>query len=123
MKHPDFKIPNLDPMYEAVVNFVKEHQGEKGYIDCQPYLGNDVIYCAEYDDWVFGAIEKYVIAVRVKGEDLQIMRQLIAYGVYEYAPEDFTWEEDWVSVRWSDIYYVPTLFNIAENIWEYVEEE
>ena len=38
------RIPNLDEMYEDVVRFVQEHQGEKGYIDCQPSLNGDIIY-------------------------------------------------------------------------------
>ena len=125
MKHPDFKIPNLDPMYEAVVNFVKEHQGEKGYIDCQPSLGWDTVYALKYNDWYGGGIEYFVYAVRVIDNDLEaLIKPITGNHLTTYESEDFTApDENWESVRWGDVYYVPTLFNIAENIWEYIEEE
>ena len=119
-------IPNLDPLYEEVVAFVKEHQGEKGYIDCQPNIGWDTIYAVMYDDWYGSGVEKYVYAVRVVNDDLEVLIEPITntYRVV-YQPEDFTSEdaeEKWESVRWGDVYYCHTLLNIAEAIEEYVEE-
>jgi hypothetical protein len=114
-------IPNLDSLYDEVVAYVKEHQGEKGYIDCQPSLNEDIIYGIVYDDFVGSGLEKYVYAVRVVDNDLECLLEDIT-GTWRtvYTDEDYKNEEDkWYSVRWSDVYYVPTLFNIAECIEEY----
>ena len=119
-------IPNFDSLYEETVAFVKEHQGEKGYIDCQPEIGWDIIYAVMYDDWYGGGVEKYVYAVRVVDEDLEVLVEPIVIGArVVYQPEDFTSEqaeEKWQSVRWGDVYYCHTLISIAESIDEYVEE-
>ena len=116
-------IPNLDSLYEEVVAYVKEHQGEKGYIDCQPSLNGDIIYGFIYEDYESRGVEKYVYAVRVVEDDLQVLLEDISVKwrtVYDH--EDYTSEDaEWYSVRWSDVYYVPTIFNIAECIEEYGE--
>ena len=116
-------IPNLDSLYEEVVAYVKEHQGEKGYIDCQPSLGGDTIYGFIYEDYESRGIEKYVYGVRVVDDDLQVLLEDICLSWKTiYDQEDFTNEDsEWYSVRWSDVYYIPTLFNIAECIEEYGE--
>lgn len=118
----EIRIPNLDEMYNDVVKFVKDNQGEKGYIDCQPSLNGDIIYGFIYDDEERRGVENYVYAVRVVDDDLECLLEPVmnSYRV-KYAPEDFTSEDrEWYSVRWSDVYYIPTLFNIAESIGEYV---
>jgi len=117
-------IPDFDPLYNEVVEFVKEHQGEKGYIDCQPSIGWDIIYAIMYDDWYGSGVEKFVYAVRVVNDDLEALVVPITSNFRTvYQPEDFTDSEaDWQSVRWGDVYYVHTLLNIAEAIDEYVEE-
>ncbi len=117
-------IPNFDPLYEEVVAYVKEHQGEKGYIDCQPSLDGDIIYGFIYDNYEYRGVEKYVYAVRVVEDDLQVLLEdiNIGYKIVYTNDEDFTSEDnDWYSVRWSDVYDIPTLFNIAECIEEYGE--
>jgi hypothetical protein len=118
-------IPNFDKLYEKVVEFVKAHQGEKGYIDCQPCRKLDTIYGIIYDDDMRYAVEKYVYAVRVVDGDLECLLEDITFTYnVTYQPEDFTSEEtkdQWHSVRWSDVYYVHTLINIAECIEEYVD--
>ena len=53
-----FNIPNLEPLYEEVAAYVREHQGEKGYIDCQPSLNGDIIYGIVYDDFSRMGLEK-----------------------------------------------------------------
>lgn len=125
-------IPNLDPLYEEVVAYVKEHQGEKGYIDCQPYQENpgDIIYTVIYNEESGWGEERMVYGVRVEDNDLQICFEpyMRTYRlVYdekafkgEYEGEDVDANAEWYSVRWSDeVYYVLTLFNIAEIIEEY----
>lgn len=120
-----FNIPNLDDLYEEVAAYVREHQGEKGYIDCQPYQeeSRDTIYAIMYDDEEWRGVEYYVYGVRVVDFDIEVLLEPImrSYRV-TYAPEDFTSEdanEKWYSLRASDVYYIPTLFNIAECIEEY----
>ena len=120
----EIRIPNLDEMYNDVVKFVREHQGEKGYIDCQPFQKEscDTIYAIMYDDDERKGIEYYVYAVRVVDDDLECLLEPVmnSYRV-KYASEDFTSEDsEWYSVRYSDVYYIPTLFDIAECIGEYV---
>ena len=118
----EIRVPNLDEMYGDVVKFVKANQGKKGYIDCQPFLNGDIIYGFIYDDEERRGVENYVYAVRVVDDDLECLLEPVmnSYRV-KYAPEDFTSEDrEWYSVRWSDVYYIPTLFNIAESIGEYV---
>ena len=116
-------IPNLDPLYEEVVAYVKEHQGDKGYIDCQPSLNGDIIYGFIYEDFSGVGEEKFVYGVRVVDGDLECLLEDITRTYRTvYQPEDFQNAEGWESVRWSDVYYIPTLFNIAESIEEYGEE-
>ena len=125
-------IPNLDPLYEEVVAYVKEHQGKKGYIDCQPYQENpgDIIYTVIYNEESGWGEERMVYGVRVEDNDLQICFEpyMRTYRlVYdekafkgEYEGEDADANAEWYSVRWSDeVYYILTLFNIAEIIEEY----
>lgn len=120
-----FNIPNFDRLYEEVMAFVKEHQGEKGYIDTQdPTL--DPIYTFNIN--AFGdAYECKVHGVRVKdygpdeGEDLEVITEpcMRTYFV-TYGDDDFRNSEEWESVHWSEMPYIHTLLNIAENIDEYV---
>lgn len=115
-------IPDLNPLYEEVRDFIKANQGEKGYIDCQPSLGWDIIYGLIYDDFCGSGVEKYIYGVRVKNDDVEVLLNDIMRTYREdYGEEDFKDEDKWQSLRWGDVYYIPTLFNIAESIEEYGE--
>ena len=129
-----FNIPNLDDLYEEVAAYVREHQGEKGYIDCQPYQEEpgDIIYTFEYNELSGWGEERMVYGVRWNEEqrDLEICFEpwMRTYRlVYdekafkgEYEGEDKEANAEWYSLRWSDaVYYIPTLFSIAESIEEY----
>ena len=117
-----FSIPDLTPLYNEVVEYVKKHQGDKGYIDCQPSLNGDIIYGLIYDDFCGSGLEKYVYGVRVVDDDVEIILEDIMRTYLEkYTDEDFKESDKWQSLRWGDVYYIPTLFNIAENIEEYGE--
>ena len=115
-------IPSLDKMFNEVLAFVREKQGEKGYIDTQD--GGDKIYCIVFEDESGCGEERIVYGVRVApdgdgGEDLEIcFEPYTRTYVTEYDEEDFK-EAEWYSVRWSDVYFVPTIFNLAECIEEY----
>jgi len=118
-------IPDFNPLYDEVVAYVKEHQGEKGFINCQPSLGWDIIYAVMYDDDFGAGVEYFVYAVRVVNDDLEVLLEPITRTcrtIY-HQDEDFTSQDaNWVSVRWGDVYYAHTLLNIAEAIDEYVED-
>jgi len=129
-------IPNLDNLYDEVATYVKEHQGEKGYIDCQPYKKEngdcDTIYTFEFNELSGWGEERVVYGVRWNEEekDLEIcfepyvrsFRTIYDEKTFkgEYEGEDKDANAEWYSVRWSDIiYYIPTIFSIAESIEEY----
>lgn len=125
-------IPNFDPLYDEVVAYVKEHQGEKGYIDCQPYNvknPGDTIYTYEFSDFSSTFEERVVYGVRWNEEtkDLEICfepymrtyRIIYDDDVFRGECKDPDADAKWYSVRWSDVHYIPTLLNIAENIEEY----
>lgn len=124
-------IPNLDPLFDEVCAYVRENQGEKGYIDCQPYQeeAGDTIYCIVFDEEYGYAIEQVVYGVRWNKEeqDLEICFEpcMDSYRLV-YDEKSFKGENEeenanaeWYSVRWGNVYYIPTLFNIAEFIEEY----
>ena len=123
------RIPSLDEMYEDVLAYVKEHQGEKGYIDTQDDKYDTIrTYAFNYDTEDYE--ENCVHGVRVidegDGDDLQICFEpfMRTYKVV-YDEDTFTGKAEegnaeWESVRFGDIDYIPTIFSIAESIWEYV---
>lgn len=126
---------DIEPMYESVCEYVKTHQGPKGYIDCQPYQKNadDTIYSFEFDEEKKAGIEMMVYGVRwnEKEHDLEICsepyspRNHIIYtaDVFTGTCVEEEANAEWKSVKHSDqVYYVPTLFNIAEDIEEYGED-
>lgn len=116
-------VPSLDGLYDDVVAFVKERQGKKGYIDVQPALNLDGIYCFVFEDETGCGEEKTVYGVRVVdsdgADDLQVCFETFTRTYHvKYRKKDFM-EAEWMSVRWSHVYYVPTIFSIADNIEEY----
>ncbi|MBQ9173731.1 MAG: hypothetical protein IJ161_08395 [Bacteroidales bacterium] len=122
-QNPDEKnplnAPDLTPMLKAVKDFVTKHQGEKGFIltDRPEY---DAIYSIEYNDEEGRADEFHVKAIRVKNNCLEILTDLYNVRFDEDAIAEIK-DDEWLSVQFSDyVYFVPTLFNIVENLWEYV---
>lgn len=126
-----FNIPDLDPMYEAVTAFVKEKQGEKGFINTQDEKC-DTIWAYEYlDGDLTEVVEREVKAVRVnpKDESLEILTDA-GYVIYtEDDIREIGTETDteinnyWMDLRCSDkVLFIPTIFNIAENLTEYISE-
>ena len=119
-------MPDFNSLYNEVVAYVKEHQGEKGFIDCRHSHNADIIYAIVFDYDYDCGIEQFVYAVRVVNNDLEVLLEPVvrSYRVV-YQPEDFTSEEaeeKWQSVKGGDVYYALTIFNIAESIEQYVEE-
>lgn len=125
IKTTPFDIPNLEDLYRQVVGFVKDKQGEKGYIDCQPFQEpiSDTIYAIVYDgEYGNGyGIEHYVYGVRVKDGELEVLTEPITHTCHViYEETDFSQSEAWLLVKDGDVYYIPTLFSIAESIAQYV---
>jgi len=105
-KSPNRNIPNLDNLYNVTRNYVKEHQGVKGYIDTNdPYC--DGIFAIYFDFELDNVCEHLIVKIRVdSNNDLQVL----AEG-----------DNEWQSVKNGDVvYYINTLFSIAESIEEYV---
>ena len=130
-RYSQFNILNFDPLFDEVVAFVREHQGEKGYIDTQDDT-KDLIYTFNFDE-LGDAYEAKVHGVRVvdykDGYDLEVVTEPLmrTYRVV-YDEETFQGKcesepdanAEWESVRWSEMPFVHTLLQIAENIEEYV---
>lgn len=118
-------IPNLTELYNMVYEFVKQNQGEKGYIDTQDDQC-DRMSAYVYDEGMGCAVEQEVHGIRADTEtdDIEIivapiMRTYkIQYDDESFKSKDAVWE----SLRYGDVvYYGPTLLEIASVIEEYVE--
>lgn len=89
----------------------------------------DTIYAIEYLTADYNELEyREVCGIRVKDDDLQIFTEPTArtYRVIvseaDLVNEDF--EDEWSSVMHSEnILYAQTIINIAEFIWQYVENK
>lgn len=110
---------------DEVIAFVKDNQGERGYIDTQSKNGNDTIFAVLYDWDLEETTEQYVYGVRVMYDCLEVALQPFEHAedeIPEWTDEDFK-ETQWVSVseNSSDTYFRITLDSIAENIGQYVD--
>ncbi len=120
-------IPDLRPMYESVRDFVRDNQGEKGYIDTQDE-DHDTIWAFIYTESENNATEVQVKAVRVDGHgNLQVV---VDDHKTDYSDEDLRAcdnNDRSIFGRWTDVwdddnlYFIPTIFNLAEFIREYAE--
>ena len=115
------EIPDLAPMLRSVIAYVKKNQGEKGFI-LTDRKDKDPFYDIEYSPELNRVNEFQIKAVRVIGNSLEILTDVNQVRYDEQSVRDAD-ESDWESVEDSDtIYFKPTLFNIAENIRNYVDE-
>ena len=120
-------IPDLEPMYQRLKKFIKAHQGEKGFI-LTGNPDNDTIwafcYCIEENS----ALKYEVKAVRVnKHGNIQVVVDFVADSTYtEEKIKAIDENRPYVRGSWldlkddDDLYYIPTIFNIAPFISEYV---
>ena len=120
-----FNIPDLTPMNKAVAAYVKEHQGEKGFINTYD-IEADIIWGYRYQEG-FGETEvkeQRVVAVAFMDDKLCCLLEDNLVDEYGY-PTEVTDDnikkhlDCFESVQYSDIQYVQTIFNIAECITEY----
>lgn len=113
------RIPDLDSLYDSVRDFIKENQGDKGFI-CTDNPMCDTIWTFFYSDDYNTPFEFEVNAVRVIGDAIEILfdQASIIYTEEDIANAD---ETDWYDIKDDyHIYYIHTLFSIAESIYEYV---
>ena len=128
-KLPCELIPSLDELYKATCEYVKNHQGEKGYIDVQntEFTTHDPIYALVWDDECGENREMEVHGVRYDEEyqTLDIIYESILRTVrIEYSDEDFRNEDaEWESLKGGYIHFSYTLISIAESIDQYVDDE
>ena len=114
--NPLLRIPDLEPMIQDIKDFVHRHQKEKGYVDTSN--GFPTIFTLVYQD-NNEFLEFKVLAIRVNDKDeLQILFDPDLDG-----PEDPEASNRWVDVENdSFVVKIPTLFSIAENIEDHVED-
>lgn len=121
-RRPEFFIPDFTELREAICEYVKYFQKDKGYIDTQPSIGNDYIYASIY---VADELTEYIVyGIRYDSEAdlLEIAYEpILQSSLLQYTEDDFrvgNWE---IVGPYSDIVcYIPTLINIAQVIHEYV---
>jgi hypothetical protein len=108
-------------MLRSIIAYVKKYQGEKGFI-LTDRDDKDAFYDIEFSPEDNSVNEFQIKAVRVIGNNLEILTDVNQVRYDEQSIRDAD-ESDWESVEDSDtIYFKPTLFNIAENIRNYVDE-
>ena len=122
-----FGIPDLTPMLNAVSDFVRENQGKKGFINTTDDAG-DCIYGYRFQaDFCETAVKEHlVVAVAYMDNELCVLLKdnMVDPNGYPVEVSDATIKENldkFESVRFSDIMYIQTIFNIAEFITQYVD--
>lgn len=120
-KLPKDFVPSFDILYAKTCDFVKKHQGKKGYIDTQDKKC-DMIWGFIFDDQTDRTEERVVRAVRYNYKIRELEVVLDVYTkTYEivYSDKDFK-DAEWKPIVYCDVLYIQTLCNIAEVIHEYV---
>jgi hypothetical protein len=126
-KLPKEFIPDFNELYSKTMEFIREHQGEKGYINTQDD-SCDTIYAIVFDEGQEMAVEMEVAGVKVEENEIYVrcVPILRTYHI-TLTDEDFKRDnegdggyDEWMSLMWSDVYWAHTLIDIAESIHEYV---
>ena len=117
-------IPRLDNLHNHLADFVKKHQGEKGFIKTTDQH-NDTINVIFYDGGQDCATERRMLAIRWN-EDCSDLEILTDFWNLDVDPQTDNSDKVnkshfWHSLKSSDIiYYIPTIYSIAESIEQYV---
>ena len=108
-------VPDLTPMYNAVRDYIKNLQGDKEYV----FLNSpdtDILWTMVYTDIEHTYEEHQIYAIRVKNNAVQIVYD-VPYLKCSVEYIESLSDSDWHDIRYDDyIYYLPTIFNIAEAI-------
>lgn len=122
MKDPYVFLPDLTPVYNYLVEFIRKYQGEKGYIDLQDERVDTIWAMIWEDDYYYQELQ--VKAVRVVGkDDIEVICDLpnINWSEDDLKTADI---EEWHSLRYDDyLVYLNTVYSLASNIAQYVQEK
>ena len=121
MNNP-FHIPDLTPLYEEVKAAVLKAQGSDGFLVVDDNE-KDTIWTMVFENVDEEYREYQIKALRVKNDILECIYDSphIRWTVEDVANAD---DEQWDSVEYDDyIYFVPTIFSIAENLPDYLPDE
>ena len=117
-KLPKDFIPSFDELFANTCEFVRENQGEKGYISTQDETCDTIYgfaYCGDC------TTEIKVHGVKAIGDELFIAYEWVTESCrIEYSDVDFADKENWENIKYADVHFVSTLLNIADVIHEYV---
>lgn len=124
----DLMFHGTKVLEEVVKNFIRLHQGEKGYIDTHVKEDGATDNIWTYKFCSDGSLDIMfpceVIAVRVKNDTLQILPNTDKINLNEpgevFDANDSTWDPDWFAFGDGDYLCYETLGSIAESIEQYV---
>ena len=108
----------LDEMYNSLKEFIKE---KGGFICCTKTKGRDKIYSLEFVN--SGEVTEWnVLGVRVVNDNIEYCADYTWYDDEEnYSEDELSESFDWYSLKNSANYYIQTMYNIWENIEQYVD--
>lgn len=117
-----FNIPDLNPMYDSVREYIKENQKGKGFILTEPQGIKDTITTIVFESEFFEVCyEATIRAIRVKNNRIEIIYSPSDTLPYKESDIKELDEDSWEDIKSPRIEYISTLFNIAENIEQYTE--
>ena len=106
---------NFDDMLDVLYNDIKELlQKNNGYINTSNTKGKDVIYSVEFTSNEIA--EWQVLGLRLVNNEVEYCAD---YDGYEVSDEELK-DMEWYHLKCTDNYYIQTLYNIWESLYEYV---
>ena len=121
-----FNIPDINQLLDEVSDFVKKNQKEKGFISTYDKTCDIMRGCRYLEESGSTELKEHrIVAVAFMDGELCCLLEdnMIDKDGYPVDVNDTTIGErlnKFESVRYSDIMYVQTIYNIAEVIEEYV---
>lgn len=124
---PKQNIPSLDNLFEVTRDWIRNHQGEKGYINTDnPDGACDDMYAIVNNYYIENVDELRIIAVREKDCDIEIAldwKDNSNLATEEDLEKYFKDSNNWYPILGGDVvHYTQTLFEIAGSIEQYMEE-
>ena len=117
----------IDKLHQALCEFVRDNQGEKGYIDLRNAdESRDSIFGIVFNDYDFHSPEEVQIQAIRYSEcgQLEVLFEIVSLHTKVVWSEDDirdAKDDEWEILRGGDVVnFVPTLYSIAEFIEEYV---
>lgn len=112
---------SMNMLLRNTINYVAEHQNDKGFINTETKdNSNEIIWAITLDSDGY-LMERQVKAVKVEHGNLMI---LIDDGCITYTDEDIKADpcDNWYFVSGDDyVYYYPTLYSVASNIDQFIK--